>query len=185
LRKAVFLDRDGVLIRSEVVAGKPIAVQDIAGMEILPGVGEACRRLKAVGYLLVIVTNQPDVGRGKAVQNVVEAMNASLAVTLGIDAVRVCFHDGYSPCACRKPRPGMLLDAARTLGINLAESFMIGDRSGDIEAGQAAGCRTVHIAWGHGEALKAVPDFTAPDLAAAADWILTGGSIRDTCNGKA
>jgi D-glycero-D-manno-heptose 1,7-bisphosphate phosphatase len=174
LANSVFLDRDGVLIRSDLVNGKPVAVQDIARMEILPGVEDACRRLKAAGYLLIIVTNQPDVGRGKVVQNVVEAMNASLAVTLGIDAVRVCFHDGYSPCACRKPRPGMLLDAAQTLGINLAESFMIGDRSGDIEAGQAAGCHTIYIAWRHGEVLKSAPDYTAPNLAAAADWILTG-----------
>ncbi len=161
-----------MLIRSDLVGGKPIAVQDIARMEILPGVEEACLRLKQAGYLLVIVTNQPDVGRGKVGQAAVEEMNRSLAATLGINAVRVCFHDGYSPCDCRKPAPGMLLDAAQALGINLEKSFMVGDRSGDIEAGRAAGCRTVHIAWGHAEALKAVADHSAPTLLAAVDWIL-------------
>ena len=175
MARGVFLDRDGVLVRSDLVNGKPIAVQDIAQMEILPSVEEACRRLKRAGYLLVIITNQPDVGRGKVVQGVVDAMNARLTEILGIDAVRVCFHDGYSSCDCRKPKPGMLLDAASALGIDLAKSFMVGDRSGDIEAGQAAGCRTVHISWGHGEALKAVPDYSAPDLAVAADWILAQG----------
>lgn len=174
MAKCVFLDRDGVLIRSDLVGGKPIAVQDIARMEILPGVEEACRRLKQAGFLLVVVTNQPDVGRGKVGQAVVEEMNRLLVATLGIDAVRVCFHDGYSPCDCRKPAAGMLLDAAAMLDIDLQQSFMVGDRSGDIEAGRAAGCRTVHIPWGHMEALKVVPDHSAPNLIAAVDWILAG-----------
>jgi D-glycero-D-manno-heptose 1,7-bisphosphate phosphatase len=172
LRRAVFLDRDGVLIRSDLVGGKPIAVQDIMRMEILPGVEEACTRLRNAGYLLVIVTNQPDVGRGKVARDVVDVMNRALAEKLHIDSVEVCAHDGYIPCACRKPAPGMLLNAAATLGIDLSTSVMVGDRSGDIEAGQRAGCRTVYIAWGHGEALKTSPDLTTDSLSGAADWIL-------------
>jgi len=172
MNKAIFLDRDGVLIRSDLRDGKPIAVQELTRMEILPGVEGACRALRQAGFLLVIVTNQPDVGRGLVARETVEAMNTVLVTALGIDDVRVCFHDGYSPCECRKPRPGMLLDAARTLGIDLHASVMVGDRSGDIEAGHAAGCRTVHIAWGHSEVLKVVPDHSAPSLQAAVDWIL-------------
>jgi len=142
-------------------------------MEVLPGVVEACHKLREAGFLLVIATNQPDVGRGLVAQGMVEAMNNKLVALLGIDAVRVCYHDGYSPCNCRKPKPGMLLDAGRALGIELDQSFMIGDRPGDIEAGLRAGCRTVYINWGQGEPLKHAPEHQASSLLAATDWILT------------
>jgi D-glycero-D-manno-heptose 1,7-bisphosphate phosphatase len=174
MKKAAFLDRDGVLIRSDLREGKPIAVQDIERLEILPGVEAACRALRDAGYLLVIVTNQPDVGRGLVAQSVVEDMNRSIAASLGITSVHVCFHDGRTPCQCRKPEPGMLMDAAQEFGIDLGRSVMVGDRSSDIEAGIRAGCRTVFIEWGQSEVPRQAAHHTAPSLYAALGWILAG-----------
>jgi D-glycero-D-manno-heptose 1,7-bisphosphate phosphatase len=170
--RAIFLDRDGVLIRSDVVNGKPIAVQQSDRMEVLPGVEDACRSLHQAGFLLVVVTNQPDVGRGLASRATVDEINRNLKDILVLDDVRVCCHDGKEACTCRKPAPGMLTDAAAEYGIDLAASFMVGDRWRDIEAGNRAGCRTVYIEWGHGEALTIAPDHTARSLLEAVPWIL-------------
>jgi D-glycero-D-manno-heptose 1,7-bisphosphate phosphatase len=121
----------------------------------------------------VVATNQPDVGRGTVAQSVVEAIHAQLMEQLPVDRVEVCYHPGRgeSDCDCRKPRPGMLLRAARELGIDLARSWMVGDRWRDIDCGHAAGCRTIFIDYGYAESLRQKPDFSAGNLAAAADII--------------
>jgi D-glycero-D-manno-heptose 1,7-bisphosphate phosphatase len=171
-QKAVFLDRDGVLLRSDVVDGKPIAVQEMDRLEILPGVEQACRDLHAAGFKLVMVTNQPDVGRNLVTQDVVDRMNRHVSDLLQLDDIRVCYHDGKAPCECRKPNPGMLTDAARDLGLDLDSSVMVGDRWRDVEAGQRAGCRTVYIEWGHGEPLRSAPDHVSKSLFDAVPWIV-------------
>jgi D-glycero-D-manno-heptose 1,7-bisphosphate phosphatase len=172
-RRAVFLDRDGVINRSVLRQGLPYPPATLAEFEILPGVPAACARLKQAGFLLVVATNQPDVGRGTVAQSVVEAIHAQLMEQLPVDRVEVCFHPGRgeSDCDCRKPRPGMLLRAARELEIDLARSWMVGDRWRDIDCGHAAGCRTVFIDYGYAESLRQKPDFSAGNLAAAADII--------------
>ncbi|HZR21925.1 MAG TPA: HAD family hydrolase [Verrucomicrobiae bacterium] len=173
-RAAVFLDRDGVINRALVREGKPYPPASLAEFEILPEVPAACARLKAAGFLLVVATNQPDVGRGTMPRAVVEEIHRFMRKTLSLDAVEVCYHPGKgaSDCNCRKPKPGMLVHAARELGIDLKTSWMIGDRWRDIDCGQAAGCRTIFIDRGYSEELRQAPDFRARDLAEATDLIL-------------
>src|SRR6266850_5016022 len=115
LRRAVFLDRDGVITRSIVRDGRPYAPTRFEDLEILPGVADALARLRAAGFLNIVVTNQPDVANRKTPRAVVERMHARLVQELPIDAVKVCFHDDTDNCACRKPKPGMLLEAAQEL----------------------------------------------------------------------
>jgi len=168
-RPAVFLDRDGVLNRALVRDGKPYPPASLEALEILPGVGEALGRLRAAGFLNVIVTNQPDVATGKQRREVVEAMHAFLEKNLAIDLIKVCLHADIDNCACRKPKPGMLLEAARELDIDLARSFMVGDRWRDVAAGQAAGCQAFFIDYGYAEkrpdkpylAVKSLPEVAA------------------------
>jgi D-glycero-D-manno-heptose 1,7-bisphosphate phosphatase len=171
--RAVFLDRDGVISRSIVRDGLPFAPTELNDFEILPESSAACARLKAAGFLLVVVTNQPEVGRGTMKQETVEAMNAKMQREVPIDRVEVCYHSGKgaSQCDCRKPRTGMLVNAARALNIDLARSWMVGDRWRDIDCGFAAGCRTVFVDRGYAEALKQAPDFKVRDLAEAAEII--------------
>ncbi len=178
--RAVFLDRDGVINRPLVRNDKPHPPATLAEFEILPGVADACNRLKAAGYLLVVATNQPDVGRGTLARAAVEEIHRFMCRELAIDRVEVCYHpgQGQSECDCRKPRPGMLLRAARELKIDLRQSWMIGDRWRDVDCGYAAGCRTVFIDWGYDEGLRHPPDFRAPTLLEAAALILRIDSDR-------
>jgi D-glycero-D-manno-heptose 1,7-bisphosphate phosphatase len=166
LRRAVFLDRDGVLITAVVREGRPYPPGSLAEMTLLPGVEDACARLKQSGFLLIVVTNQPDVARGTAANGEVAVINAALQARLGLDEVCVCPHDDADDCACRKPKPGLLLDAAHRWNIDLAKSFMIGDRWRDVEAGQAAGCRTIFLDYSYAERRPDAPDIVAPSLAA-------------------
>lgn len=172
-RRAVFLDRDGVLIRAIVREGKPYPPSKVSQLEILPGVPEALEELRGAGFLLVVVTNQPDVARGTALREDVEAIHAALRGKLPLDDIRVCYHDNQDSCECRKPMPGMILAAARDLHIDLAKSYMVGDRWRDIDAGNRAGCRTVFIDGGYQEDLRSVPDSRASSMAEAATQILT------------
>jgi D-glycero-D-manno-heptose 1,7-bisphosphate phosphatase len=174
---AVFLDRDGVLSRAIVRDGLPFAPTNLGDFEILPEAPAACRQLKAAGFLLIVATNQPDVGRGTMKKEIVEAMHAKMRRELPIDRVEVCYHPGHgqSNCDCRKPKPGLLVNAARELKIDLARSWMIGDRWRDIDCGHAAGCRTIFIDRGYAENLKQAPDFRVKDLAQAAEIIIADG----------
>jgi D-glycero-D-manno-heptose 1,7-bisphosphate phosphatase len=175
--RAVFLDRDGVINAAVVRDGKPYPPDSAETMEILPGVDRALADLRTAGYLLIVVTNQPDVARGKQRREEVDAIHTKLTAALPLDAVYCCFHDDVEHCACRKPAPGMLLDAARDHGIDLAASFLVGDRWRDTEAGVAAGVRTVFIDRGYAERRPVVFDATRGSLPEAAAWILTQGNI--------
>lgn len=172
--RAVFLDRDGVLNRALQREGRPYPPTSLAELEILPRVPEACARLKQAGFLLIVVTNQPDVGRGTLRREVVEELNAHLCRLLPLDRVEVCYHPGggQSDCDCRKPKPGMVLRAARALSIDLGQSWMVGDRWRDIDCGHAAGCRTILIDCGYAEPLRQLPDFRCANLWEATDIIL-------------
>ena len=176
MRRAVFLDRDGVLNRAYVRDGKPYPPDTLAQLEILPGVPAALEQLRSAGFLNVVVTNQPDVATGKQRRDVVEAMHAHLLKKLQIDAIKVCYHADSERCACRKPAPGMLLDAARELGIDIAASSMVGDRWRDVGAGHAAGCEKNYFIDNHYTekrpekpylAVKSLPEAAALILASA------------------
>jgi len=173
MKRAVFLDRDGVLNRAVVRDGKPYPPATAAELELVDGAAEALQRLKARGFLLLVATNQPDVARGKQSRAEVEAIHSHLTARLPLDGFTTCFHDDADGCACRKPRPGLMLDAARAYGIDLSASYMIGDRWRDIEAGQRAGCRTAWIDYGYQERGPACPpNIRVESIGQAADWIL-------------
>lgn len=175
MRRAIFLDRDGVINRALERKGKPYPPASLDEFEILPEVPGALAKLKAAGFLLVVATNQPDVGRGTLTQDVVEKMHTHMLTQLPIDRVEVCYHPGKgaSDCDCRKPKPGMLRRAATALNIDLAQSWMVGDRWRDVDCGHAAGCATIFIDRGYNEELKQKPNFSARDLAEATDIILS------------
>jgi D-glycero-D-manno-heptose 1,7-bisphosphate phosphatase len=171
--KAIFLDRDGVLNRVEVRNGIPYPPANAEGLVLAPNAKVALLELKAQGFLLLVVTNQPDVAKGATTRAVVEEINRKLASELPVDDVFVCYHQDADHCDCRKPRPGMIMEGARKHNVDLAESFMVGDRWRDVEAGQNAGCRTVFIDGGYEERQPARPaDARVHSLKEVADWIL-------------
>jgi D-glycero-D-manno-heptose 1,7-bisphosphate phosphatase len=171
--KAVFLDRDGVLNDALVRDGKPFSPMTVAEVVIPPDVPDALARLRRNGFRLVMVTNQPNIARGSQSREAVYAINCHLQEFLGLDAAETCEHDDGDNCDCRKPKPGMLLRAAARDHITLAASFLVGDRWRDIEAGRRAGCRTVLIGDGYGEAQQSPADAAVATFGEAADWILT------------
>ncbi len=174
LRPAVFLDRDGTLNACVVRDGRPFPPATVADFTLLPTAAAACRQLHEAGYMLVVVTNQPDVGRGTQSQTVVEAMHAKLQQLIPeLSSFEVCYDPGRGENSTRrKPAPGMLLDAATAHELDLGRSWMIGDRWRDIDAGHAAGCRTILLDCGYNESLRQKPDFIATSLAEAAGIIL-------------
>jgi D-glycero-D-manno-heptose 1,7-bisphosphate phosphatase len=173
MRRAVFLDRDGVINRAIVREGMPFPPYNLDELEILPGVPEALQKLHDYNYLLIVVTNQPDVARGTAKKEDVEKMNARLLSMLPLDDVKTCYHDNGDGCLCRKPLPGALTEAAKQYHIDLSKSFMVGDRWRDIEAGQSAGCKTFFINYCYTERRPEAPDFIVSSLLEA-QRIITG-----------
>lgn len=176
MKAAVFLDRDGVINQVSVRNGVPHPPGNVDACELLPGVGQACQMLQTAGYLLIVVTNQPDVVRGRQSRRAVEAINAWVRRTLPVQDVLTCYHDDADCCACRKPKPGLLLQAADRLAVDLHRSVMIGDRWSDIEAGRAAGCASILIEREYSCRERCQPDQIAADLLEAAHIILSGGA---------
>ncbi len=175
-QRAVFLDRDGVLNRPLVRDGHPYPPSSVADFKLYDDVAEGCARLKAAGFLLIVVTNQPDVGRGTQTRAQVDEMHHKLLAALPmLDRIEVCFHAGREqgePCACRKPQPGMLLAAAAALQIDLRRSYLIGDRWRDIDCARAAGCHAIFIDRGYREPLREKPDESVSEFAAAVELIV-------------
>ncbi|MGA2269601.1 MAG: HAD family hydrolase [Bryobacteraceae bacterium] len=179
-RRAVFLDRDGVLNEAIIRNGRPCPPAGPEELKLSPDAAAALELLKQAGFLLIVVTNQPDVARGAQTRAAVEAIHAALAAALPIDDFLTCWHDDADACGCRKPKPGLLLEAARKHQIDLQHSFLVGDRWRDIDAGAAAGCRTVLIDRRYRErAPEHSPHFRARSLTLAAEWIIA--DIADTC----
>ena len=172
MNRAVFLDRDGVINRAVLRDGKPFPPANLAALEILPGVANAMQSLHEAGWLLIVVTNQPDVARGITSLEDVEAINAHLRECLPIDEFRTCYHDSCDDCNCRKPLPGALLAAADSHGIDLFSSYMVGDRWRDIEAGERANCMTIFLDYGYDEKQPDNFKHRVRSLAEAANIIL-------------
>lgn len=173
LRRAVFLDRDGVLNEAIVRNGRPYPPAAVEELRILPGTASALARLKQQDFLLVVVSNQPDVARGRQRRETVEEIDRRLRAELPLDDVFTCFHDDADACDCRKPAPGLLVRAAQKHGIDLRRSYMAGDRWRDVDAGADAGCRTILIDCGYDEKSPiAVPDARVATLSDAVEWIL-------------
>ena len=176
-RSAIFLDRDGTLNKPVVREGKPYPPATLAEFQLLPHVVEGCRRLHAAGHVLIVTTNQPDVGRGTQSTAALAELNAHLQRLIPeIARIETCIAPGrdlsHPENRRRKPAPGMLLDAAAALDLDLSQSWMVGDRWRDIDAGHAAGCRTIFIDWGYAENLRAQPDFKVTTFAEAVGIIL-------------
>ena len=174
--RAVFLDRDGVLNFCRVVNGKPYPPKDIETFKLIPDAVDACKRLSAAGYKLIVVTNQPDVGRGNQTIEVLESMHQVIRTRLNVDAIYFCTHGSDNECDCRKPKPGMLVQASKDLEIDLGRSFMVGDRWRDVDCGFAAGCQTIFIDYQYDEQLRCQPDVIVAGVGQAADWILSQSS---------
>ena len=172
MRRAVFLDRDGVLNRAVLRDGKPHPPSTLAELRVLPGVRDACRRLRESGFALILITNQPDIARGAVSAGQVEQINGLLRRYLNLDDVRMCPHDDDARCACRKPRPGLLLEAARWWNIDLGSSYIVGDRWRDVEAGHRAGCQAVFVDHGYRERRPDGPYMRVRSLREAAQWIM-------------
>ncbi len=171
MNKAVFLDRDGVINHTIFRMGKPRAPYTLNEFQLFDGVIEAIALLKLHQFLLIVVTNQPDVARGWVSRESVERMNYEVQELLGVNCIKVCFHTEHDFCNCRKPQPGMLLEAASELSIDMKESYMVGDRITDIDAGISAGCRTVLI--DESENFEHPrPHFQTNSLLKAAEWIV-------------
>ena len=175
-RPAVFLDRDGVINRVAVRNGMPHPPSHVEEFELYDDVPDGCARLKAANFLLVVITNQPDVGRGTQSREAVEAMNLKMQSALPLlDRIEVCYHAGErygEPCDCRKPRPGLILRAAAQLNIDPKKSYVIGDRWRDVDCARAAGCRAILIRRGYKEPLREAPDFTVANFNEAVTAVL-------------
>ena len=162
--RAAFLDRDGVLFRAIIRDGRPYAPRSMSEVAYLPEIERAVEALRQAGFRIIVVTNQPDVARGLLRRAVVEQMHEALARHVPIDEIKTCYHADTDGCACRKPQPGLLLEAAQRWKIALSRSVMIGDRWRDIEAGKAAGGRTILIASRYAERPAEQPDAVVASL---------------------
>lgn len=168
----MFIDRDGVLNEPLVRDGLPYPPEAATDLRLLPRIAESCASLRAAGLALIVVTNQPDIARGTVDPAVVDSINGRLRRLLGLDEVVVCPHDDTDGCDCRKPKPGMILQAATERNIDLGRSVMVGDRWRDVAAGHAAGVKTVFVDRGYAEPISETPDLTVKELHEAVPWIL-------------
>jgi D-glycero-D-manno-heptose 1,7-bisphosphate phosphatase len=172
-RAAVFLDRDGVIVRGELRNGKSYAPRRLEDFRLLPGARDSVVALHRRGFLVVVVTNQPDIGNGLVEPEVVAAMHDILQRKLPLDAIEMCAHRQTDNCACRKPKPGMLKAAQKRLNIDFSSSYMVGDRCSDIVAGQSVGCYTIFVNRGYDACEAQKPDAVVRSLLQAVQHILT------------
>ena len=163
MEKAIFLDRDGVINKVILKNGLPLP-PFFDQLEILPYVKESILRLKKLNFLCLVVTNQPDVSRGKIEKGAVVKINNYLKDKIKLDDIFTCYHDDQDNCKCRKPKPGLLLAACKKWNIDLKRSYMIGDRWKDIEAGRCVGCKTIFIDCNYKETKPRNPDFISDSL---------------------
>ena len=170
---AVFLDRDGILNRAVVRDGKPYPPAKLEDVEIPPDTVTALKQLQAAGYILIGITNQPDVARGAQSREVVESINGMIQSSLPVLEIFVCYHDNKDHCDCRKPRPGLILQAAEKYELDLSQSWMVGDRWKDIAAGHNAGLKTIFVDYSYTEPYEGIPaDITVKDILFLPDIIL-------------
>ena len=172
-KPCVFLYRAGVIVVPQFRQGRSYAPTTLKDFRYFSVVQEALLRLNAAGYLLIVITNQPDVGNGLVPLELVETMHDKMYEELPIDHIEVCYHTASDNCACRKPKPGMLLNAINKFNINLEKSFMIGDRFSDVEAGKQLNLITFFINHHYQELLITKPDYICKDLLACVEIILS------------
>lgn len=171
-RSAVFLDRDGVINEAVIENGKPRPPRTSAEFRFVQGVKGSTLALSEAGFVLIVVTNQPDVARGNTKREEVDTIHQKIKSELGIDFIYCCFHDDKDNCECRKPKPGMLFTAANELDLDLRKSYMVGDRWRDIAAGAMAGCTTIFFDYGYEEESPRAPDLVAKEWGEVVDYIL-------------
>lgn len=172
---AIFFDRDGILNRAIVKDGRPYPPARLEDMKIFPETAAVLPCLANAGYLLIGITNQPDVARRTQTREIVKSLNAFIQSELPVREIFVCYHDDADRCDCRKPKPGLILRAAEKYDIDLSKSWMVGDRWKDIAAGQAVRLKTVFVDYHYAETYKGLPaDFTVEDTSFLADIILRG-----------
>ena len=164
MRKAVFLDRDGVINKAFIKDGLPTSPNSLDELEILPGVKESVLRLKKLNFVCLVVTNQPDVTRGKINKNTVIEINNFLLKEIKLDDFFVCYHDDKDNCDCREPKPGLLLQASKKWDVNLKKSFIVGDRWRDIQAGEKVGCKTIFLEYNYKDIKPKNPNFITDTL---------------------
>ncbi len=174
---AVFLDRDGVIVRGEMRNGKSYAPRRLKDFRLLPGARAAVTALHDHGFLVVVVTNQPDIGNGLVGPAVVDAMHKILLEKLPLDGIELCPHRQADNCDCRKPKPGLLEAAGRKYSIDFSISYMVGDRCSDIVAGNSLGCYTIFVDRGYDACVKVKPDAVVRSLSQAVQHILNKTSI--------
>jgi D-glycero-D-manno-heptose 1,7-bisphosphate phosphatase len=172
MNKAVFLDRDGVINKVKLVNGLPTPPNTATEVEILSGVAEAIQLLKQNNFVPVVVTNQPDVARGRTSKSQVDTINSIIGQALGLQYFYVCIHDDKDDCDCRKPAPGLIRRAADELDLDPKQSFVVGDRWRDIVAGQLAGCQTFFIDYLYPEQKPIAPFTRVTSLIEAVHLIL-------------
>ncbi len=170
-RRAVFLDRDGVLVREIVVNGQALAPVELGAFRLVPDAAAQTERLRQAGLTCLVFTNQPEVARGLLSTETLDAMHRQLRDSVPVDDIYVCPHQEGDGCTCRKPAVGMLRAGAEDWQVRLEESFVIGDRWRDIDCGHAANCTTIFIDRGYNESLRKQPHYKAPDLLSAAGII--------------
>ncbi len=173
MKRAVFLDRDGVINRVRVEGGKPLSPRRFEDFQFLPGIEIFAQQLKEAGFLRVVVTNQPDLVRGRLEKSELEKMHRLVRRRLGVEAIYACFHDDGDNCDCRKPKPGLLIKAAREWEIDLPQSFFLGDTWRDMEAGKGAGCATILLDAPYNR--EARGDYRVDGLPRALEIILAAG----------
>ena len=171
MKKAIFLDRDGVINKAIVKNGLPTPPNLLDELKILPGVKESILKLKKLNFVCIIVTNQPDVSRGKINKNTVIKINNFLKKKIKLDDIFVCYHDDKDNCNCRKPKPGLLLQAGKKWNVDFKKSFMIGDRWRDIQSGEKAGCKTIYLDYNYRDKKPKNPDFVTDTLLNAVFFI--------------
>ena len=164
MKKAVFLDRDGVINKAFIKNGLPESPNSLSELKILPGVKESISRLKKLNFICLVVTNQPDVQRGKIKKNTIIKMNNFLKKKIELDDIFVCYHDDQDNCNCRKPKPGLLLQARKKWNVDFKKSFIVGDRWRDIQAGKKVGCKTIFLDYKYKDIKPKNPDFVTDTL---------------------
>lgn len=174
LQPAVFLDRDGVVNQSIIRDHKPLSPKSLKDLVVIDGVKEAIALLHEHGFTTVVITNQPDVARGNLTSEMLAEMHRSIARQTGLQYFYICIHDDKDRCECRKPNAGLITKAAKDLNLDIANSFLIGDRWKDIEAGQRAGCQCFFIDNSYSEQRPTPPFHKVTSLLEAAVFI-TGG----------
>ncbi|HHT9125294.1 MAG TPA: D-glycero-alpha-D-manno-heptose-1,7-bisphosphate 7-phosphatase [Candidatus Brocadiia bacterium] len=170
MKKAIFLDRDGVINKVFLSNGKPFSPRRFSEFELIPEVENALNSFKEVGFTNIVITNQPDIARGFLKWEELEKMHSLIRERLSIGDIFVCPHSDKDNCLCRKPKPGALLEAAKKWNVDLKGSFFIGDTWKDTVAGKRAGCKTILINMPYNQGVES--DYRIEDLNKAVEIIM-------------